>query len=93
MVVYLVYQACERNVYFVAVEASYAESAFSLMYCTYSRVLTRVRIVRSTGKNMREYDRETILTHYYVNNFRHRYDLVLRVLVENQDYRRKEHAL
>ena len=48
MVVYLVYLAHERDVYFVAVEASYAESAFSLMYCTYSQVLTHVRIVRST---------------------------------------------
>ena len=48
MVVYLVYLARECGVYFVAVEASYAESVFSLMYRTYSRVLTRVTIVRST---------------------------------------------
>ena len=45
----VVYLARERDVYFVAVEASYAESAFSLMYRTYPRVLTRVTIVRSTN--------------------------------------------
>ena len=46
----VVYQAHERDVYFVDVEASYTESAFSLMYHTYSRVLTRVRIVRSIAQ-------------------------------------------
>ena len=45
----VVYLACERDVYFVAVEASYADSAVSLMYRTYPRVLTRVAIVRSTS--------------------------------------------
>ena len=44
----VVYLARERDICFVAVEASYAESAFSLMYRTYPRVLTRVTIVRST---------------------------------------------
>ena len=40
MVVYLVYLALERDVYFVAVEASYAESAFSLIYRTYTCTYT-----------------------------------------------------
>ena len=44
----VVYLARERGVCFVAVKASYAESAFSLMYRTYSRILTRATIVRST---------------------------------------------
>ena len=44
----VVYLARERDVYFVAVEASYADSAVSLMYRTYTCSYTCKHIMRST---------------------------------------------
>ena len=48
MVVYLVYLARECAVYFVAVDSSYADSAVSLMYRTYTCSYTCKHIMRST---------------------------------------------